>query len=154
MKMKKKVLITLSRVFPLTHPKKGKPTLFEDHIKDGTKIHTIRSNYDRWAHNIEKVENGDFYISLRQWSAKPYRSSQNEIAKISQAHYQQIEIHYHKDSDTITAEIEGRSQDISQVAKNDGLSLEDFSNYFFPEKLRDQDRTFYGIVIHFTDFNY
>lgn len=41
---KKKVILTLCRIFPVTHSKAGEPTGFEGKLKDGKKIHTIRYN--------------------------------------------------------------------------------------------------------------
>lgn len=41
---KKKVILTLCRIFPVTHRKAGELTGFEGKLKDGKKIHTIRYN--------------------------------------------------------------------------------------------------------------
>lgn len=41
---KKKVVVTLCRVFPVTHSLAGKPTEFEGKLKEHKKIHTIRYN--------------------------------------------------------------------------------------------------------------
>lgn len=38
---KKKVVVTLCRVFPVTHSLAGKPTEFEGKLKEHKKIHTI-----------------------------------------------------------------------------------------------------------------
>ena len=73
---RKKILITLSRVFPQTHSRRGQPTGFSDKLAAGIKIHTIRKNYDLWAVNAEKMNRGGFSLSVRQWIDKPYRSKQ------------------------------------------------------------------------------
>ena len=41
---KKKVIVTLCKKFPAAHPKAGNPTGFEEKLKSGAKIHTIRYN--------------------------------------------------------------------------------------------------------------
>ena len=70
--MKKKIIITLSRVFPTTHSRRGEPTDFASKLASGVKKHTIRKNYDLWKINAEKMERGKFYLSIRQWSGRPY----------------------------------------------------------------------------------
>ena len=77
--MRKKICITLSRVFPKTHNRAGEPTGFSDKLASGKKIHTIRRNYDLWRLNAEKMQRGGYALSIRQWIDKPYRSKQREI---------------------------------------------------------------------------
>lgn len=55
----KKIVLILSKTFPLVHSKVRKPTGYKEAYLDGRKIHTIRSNYDRWNHNIDKNPLGD-----------------------------------------------------------------------------------------------
>lgn len=45
--------------------------------------------------------------------------------------------------------IDDKRVPIEVVAKNDGLSVEDFISWFFTK-----DNVFEGVVIHFTDFRY
>lgn len=170
---KKKIIITLSRVFPTTHSKAGKSTHFREKVIKGIgnysciyrefwdrttpKIHTIRANYDRWAHNIAKINEGCFYLSLREWSGKPYGSKQNEIVQLHEPiGIQHIELKYHAADDTITARIDGRDwldADCYELAKNDGLTVEDFKEWFFGKSPKG-DTTFTGVIIHFTKFRY
>jgi len=163
MKMEKKVIITLSKKFPKKHSKSGQPTDFAEklantlHDKDGwRKLHTIRHNFDMWQHNIEKINAGRFFLSVRQWSAAPYRSKQEEIERIKKLGYQRISLRYDKDTDTITALIDGTKKledfGILNLAHNDGLSPEDFKEWFFGDC--SESKTFNGIIIHFTDFRY
>ncbi|NLG03020.1 MAG: hypothetical protein GX567_04185 [Clostridia bacterium] len=70
----KKIVLILSKTFPLIHSKKRKETGYKEAFLNGRKIHTIRSNYDRWNHNIDKIQNGDLMLSLREWAGKPYNS--------------------------------------------------------------------------------
>ena len=92
--MKKKIIITLSKRFPQTHSRKGEPTYFKEKLGNAIndtpetltdnggatvsvksmKIHTIRANFARWQHNLDKLAAGGFCLSVRQWSGKPYNS--------------------------------------------------------------------------------
>lgn len=155
--MKKKIIITLSRVFPVTHSRRGEPTGFASKLASGEKIHTIRRNYDQWKVNSEKMERGKFYLSVRQWSGKPYNSPQVEIAqRHNPIGVQPVELYYHADNDTITAKIDGREwldADCYTLAKNDGLSVQDFKEWFFGKDPKE-DKVFKGGIIHFTDLRY
>lgn len=166
MKREKKVVITLSRVFPKVHPRHGEPTMFKEHLgntlnrshngENRRKLHTIRMNFDRWAHNITKINNGDFFLSIRQWSDKPYRSKQVEIYQLrNNIGYQRITLIYDNNTDELQCYIDGLSFiDIETLAANDGLSLEDFKNWFFPPATRQERNVIRGVIIHFTDFRY
>jgi len=46
---------------------------FENPVLDGTKIHTIRADYDYW----ERYDGKE--CSFRIWTGKPYRSPQREF---------------------------------------------------------------------------
>ncbi len=155
--MKKKIIITLSRLFPATHSRKGEPTDFSHLLLNGNKIHTIRANYDLWKVNAEKMERGKFYLSIRQWSGRPYNSPQVEIAqRHNPIGVQPVELYYHADNDTITAKIDGREwldADCYTLAKNDGLSVQDFKEWFFGKDPKE-DKVFKGGIIHFTDLRY
>lgn len=155
--MKKKIILTLSRAFPVTHSRRGQPTEFASKLISGEKKHTIRRNYDQWKLNAEKTERGRFYLSIRQWSGRPYNSPQVEIAQRNNPiGVQPIELYYHSDNDTITAKIDGREwldADCHIIAKNDGLSVQDFKEWFFG-KDPQEDKVFTGVIIHFTDFRY
>lgn len=81
---KKKIVITLSRVFPTTHSRKGQPTGFKEKLASGCKLHTIRGNFDQWNAIAEKMQRGGYCLSIRQWSGRPYNSPQVEIASLDQ----------------------------------------------------------------------
>ena len=152
---KKKICITLSRVFPATLPRAGELTEFETKLKTGKKIHTIRRNYDLWAVNAEKMQRGDFYLSVRQWSGKPYRSKQREIHTIDTLiGVQRIRMHYDSKTDDINVQVGYTLVDSECIAKNDGLSLEDFKEWFFGNVRHREYSDFNGVIIHFTDFRY
>ena len=155
--MKEKIIITISRVFPVTHSRRGEPTNFAERLHLGDKIHTIRSNYDLWKLNAEKMERGKYYLSVRQWSGRPYNSPQVEIAqRHNPIGVQPVELYYHADNDTVRAKIDGREfydADCYTLAKNDGLSVQDFKEWFFGKDPKG-DKVFKGVIIHFTDFRY
>lgn len=154
---KKKIVITLSRVFPTTHSRKGQPTGFKEKLASGCKLHTIRGNFDQWNAIAEKMQRGGYCLSIRQWSGRPYNSPQVEIAHLDQPiGIQRIELHYHSENDTITACIDGREwidADCYEIAKNDGLNTTDFKEWFFGRHPKG-DKVFHGVIIHFTDFRY
>lgn len=154
---KKKIVITLSRVFPTTHSRKGQPTDFKEKLASSRKLHTIRGNYDQWNAIAEKMQRGGYCLSIRQWSGRPYNSPQVEIARLDQPiGIQRIELHYHSENDTITACIDGREwidADCYEIAKNDGLNTTDFKEWFFGRHPQE-DKVFHGVIIHFTDFRY
>lgn len=130
---KKKIVITLSRVFPTTHSRKGQPTGFKEKLASGCKLHTIRGNFDQWNAIAEKMQRGGYCLSIRQWSGRPYNSPQVEIAHL-----------------------DGREwidADCYEIAKNDGLNTTDFKEWFFGRHPKG-DKVFHGVIIHFTDFRY
>lgn len=155
--MKKRIIITLSRLFPKTHSRRGEPTCFSELLHLGVKKHTIRKNYDLWKVNAEKMESGNYMLSIRQWSGRPYKSPQVEIAqRHNPIGVQPVELYYHADNDTITAKIDGcewMDADCYELAHNDGLSIQEFKEWFFGENPKE-DKVFKGVIIHFTDFRY
>lgn len=153
--MKKRICITLSRVFPQTHSRRGQPTGFSDKLANGTKIHTIRNNYDLWAVNAEKMQTGKYLLSVRQWIDKPYRSKQREINRIdTPIGVEKVRIAYNAERDEIIAHVKGQFVCATQLASNDGMSLNDFKDWFAGDKRHKEDCIFNGVVIHFTSFRY
>lgn len=153
--MKKKICITLSRVFPKTHRRAGEPTGFSDKLTSGAKKHTIRRNYDLWQLNAEKMQRGGYMLSIRQWTDKPYRSKQREIyAQNEPIRVQKVTMHYDSKNDSINVSVEHTLVDAEYIAKNDGLSLEDFKDWFFGSVRHKEDAHFNGVVIHFKPFSY
>ena len=134
---RKKIIITLSRLFPVKHSRKGQPTNYAELLNAGKKLHTIRTNYDLWKINEEKMRTGNYYLSVRQWSGRPYHSKQVEVAQIkTPITVQRIMITNHLDDEDepLSAVIDGKllsHKDCEILAKNDGLSLQDFKEWFF-----------------------
>lgn len=149
MKKKKTYVLTVSKQFPQTHAQAGKDTGFVQAINklfsvDSTKIHTIRSNYDLWKKRETEINEGRAVLSIRYWSEKPYRSKQVEICRLEGIGVEKLE----EPQNFVFAPIEGKTIDWEVVAKNDGLSFEDFCEWF---KVRQPDPM---AVIHFTNFRY
>jgi hypothetical protein len=164
-------VLMVSKVFPAYHPRRGQPTHFHEKIhkcidRDGVKnkvvnamefnfyiygesdpkLHTIRLNYDLWASRAEKINAGEAVLSLRQWTGKPYASKQVEILRLEKIGVQRAKVYTVFESMVNKirgTNIEGRSISIHDVAKNDGLSTDDFCKWF----KKDMD----GVIIHFTD---
>ena len=167
----KTYVITLSQVFPTTHPKAGIPTGFEHKLHAAIngwsdhahlKLHTIRANYPLWAKRFEQIERGEAYLSVRQWSGKPYASKQVEIARLTKEDGIGIQKLYLTDEINLLGEygivestwelfgIPGDSKvSCKQLAYNDGLSYEDWDAWF--EKY---DKSKPLAIVHFTKFRY
>jgi hypothetical protein len=144
----KTYVITISRNFPSTHSKKGQPTNFFSKIKEGVKKHTIRSNYELWKKRIDEVNEGKALISLREWSGKPYFSKQTVLLEFKQGEIgvQKLTVDF-----MMGYFIEDGDSDITteQLAINDGLTKEEFSEWF--KKARCGDEL---AIIHFTSLRY
>jgi hypothetical protein len=146
----KTYVLTVSDKFPQTHPKKGQPTYFPGQILDHMKIHTIRANYDLWAKRIEAINKGEAILSVRHWYEKPYRSPQIEICQFE---YDEVGIEKltfpSKELSVRFVNGEPCFAHAEDIAKNDGLSYEDFMEWF-----KNYDLSKPMAVIHFTEFRY
>ena len=167
----KTYVLTVSRYFPATHKRKSEPTCFVEKIlskqipcgliskseverlypfsmfvfnTDSPKIHTIRSNYELWAKRIKEVQDGKAILSIRYWSGKPYNSPQVEFClldKDSGCGVQKLEFDGLEDYNRIIK--------TTDLCENDGLSPEDFKEWF-----RKADLSKPMAIIHFTKFRY
>lgn len=161
----KTYVITLSRVFPAKHKRAGEPTEFEEEFLAGQdmqrvrtfvrhkKLHTIRANYALWAKRFEKIAAGDACLSVREWMGAPYRSKQREIARLTKDDGVGLQQLTCLDTNAYCfypcVRIENRDIDKVLVATNDGLSLDDWREWF-----KKYDLTKPLAVIHFTKFRY
>lgn len=158
----KTYVLTMSKTFPATHPRHGEPTEFLEKFLNGQtgtgesrKLHTIRANYPLWEKRIRDVKLGKAVLSIRQWSGRPYCSKQVEIAKLTAANVvgiQKLFINYYGcDRYTVTDEKQVMGYDVAlvELAKNDGLSLEDWLAWF-----KGYDMSKPLAIIHFTSFRY
>ena len=143
----KTYVLTIAKTFPSYHKRKGQETNFIKKIALGEKLHTIRMNYELWEKRFIEIEKGEAILSVRIWSGKSYRSKQQEIFKYDKTHgigLQKLE----QPNNFVFAPIDGKKIDWVLVAKNDGLSFEDFCDWF---KVRiDKPMA----IIHFTSLRY
>lgn len=144
--------LIISEWFPQSHPRAGEPTRFFLAVHSGKKKHTIRNNPEWWQPRIEKVAAGEALLSLRQWSGIPYRSKQRKVWNVAKYHCPGIE--YIKRSHTIGEFIISDGTGFSafparEIAKNDGLEVEDFLDWF-----QDWPVGEWKVIIHFSIFRY
>lgn len=152
-----KVLV-VSRSFPSGHPKKGQPTYFVEKILNAlrfasgslpSEMQAMIYRYEFNGGNIERdfdlsikkvhtirvgarFKDGDM-ASLRIWSDKPYRSKQIEFAQVEVKRVIPIKIYINWANFNVYYEnTDGRTlrMDLDKVARNDGLSAEDFTSWF------------------------
>lgn len=161
----KTYVITLSRHFLANHKRAGEETHFKEKFLLGqgltdydtpslAKIHTIRANYPLWEKRIKEVQEGRAVLSIRQWTGKPYRSKQVEIARLTADNGIGIQkLSFDKDRDGVPSlkyfNINGKYIDREILTNNDGLSKEDWQEWF-----RGYDLSMPMAIIHFTKFRY
>ena len=122
------------------------------------KAHTIRGNYNLWAKRFEKIQNGEAVLELYYWSGKPYNSKCVTVCQLGKEDgvgIQMLELLHGTNSllahiSPYTSNSPRRiDDDFYKLAKNDGLSLEDFEEWF-----RGYDLSNPMAIIHFTNFRY
>lgn len=167
----KTYVITLSKVFPTGHKRAGEPTAFKSSFETGQiyskckqrivamcageclsvlggKIHTIRANYPLWQKRISEVQRGEAVLSVRQWTGKPYRSPQEQIDILTNE--DGVGIQELKMIDLFRpTEINGNRVELPDLAENDGLTFDDWYQWF-----KGYDLTQPMAIIHFTKFRY
>lgn len=150
---RKKVILTLCRVFPKTHSKAGINTLFAVKLFAGRKLHTIRSDAkDLWGQKVADINAGKKLLCVREWTGRPYNSEQADIKKFVEVGLQSIKMTYGVDDEKPQAWVDGKPVPVELLAKNDGLELSDFIEWFFGSV--HSGNVFEGKIIHFTDFRY
>ncbi|MBS2100416.1 hypothetical protein [Carboxylicivirga linearis] len=157
MKKTKCYVLMVSRTFPMVHPKAEQETGFVEAIENGSKIHTIRGDFEKWLDIADEVNDGKSYISLRYWSKSPYNnkrdgSKQVEFKRLHKIHVQPVFMTRHWLFEVTLNNQYIYHPEIETLAKNDGLSYDDFDNWMFPPRSKHDE--FSGAVIHFTDFKY
>lgn len=183
MEKKKTYVLMLSKFFPKAHSNRIYPTYFKERFLLGqgcpdcsvpqdlsgenisncnscgracflVKLHTIRANYPLWEKRIKEIQEGHAVLSVRQWSGKPYRSKQIEIARLTADNGVGIQkLSFDKDKDGVPSlkffDIDGKYIDMEILANNDGLSVEYWQEWF-----RGYDLSKPMVIIHFTKFRY
>lgn len=156
----KTYVLTVNRFFPKTHKRAGEKTNFSQKLQLGIKnipnsvmydeecdlvidrkIHTIRKNVDFWKKRISEIQRGNAILSIRYWSGKPYNSKQVEICQLNRFSGIGLE--------EVIIPCMNDIEEIKKLALNDGLSLEDFEEWF---KKYDFSKPL--AIIHFTAFRY
>lgn len=128
------------------------------HAMVSNKIHTIRANYNLWEKRIKAIQEGKAVLSVRYWSASPYNykkdnSKQIEVLRLDK----DSGIGIQKLSWTIDHSGNYRPIlyyiikiiDLKELAQNDGLSMQDFNDWF-----KNYDLSEDMGIIHFTPFRY
>lgn len=144
----KTFVLTLAKTFPKTHIHSGRETYFAHLLGNGMKIHTIRANLPLWESRIFEIQNGIAVLSLREWTGRPYGSPQKELARLTSSDGVGVQPLKLKDLLRPTI-IEGEKVELSDLAANDGLSFEDWYDWF-----RNVDITQPMAIIHFTNYRY
>lgn len=150
-------VLTISEKFPKTHKRAGQETGFPLAIKHYEKIHTIRANYALWKKRFEKINAGKAILVLKVWVGKPYGkgSTQHSIFKYDNTWgigVESLEFFENQfDIPCINYPLINNHEEptIETIAKNDGLSLVDFKEWF-----KNYDLSQEMAIIHFTDFRY
>lgn len=136
----------------MTHSNAGEPTGFEGKLKSGDKIHTIRYNAKGvWDERYKGIYSGKKYLSVREWTGRPYNSEQRELSRFDKIGLQHVTMTYSSENSFPQVWIDGKQVSIQEVAKHDGLTVEEFVEWFFGNS---KENMFKGVVIHFTDFRY
>lgn len=144
----KTYVLTLSKVFPATHPCKGEPTGFREAFRK-TKLHTIRANYPLWAKRIAEVQRGEAVLSVRQWSGRPYMSKQETIATLTADDGVGIQKLTFFSGRIIYPTVGKYQPSVKEIANNDGLHADDWVYWF-----KNYDLSKPLAIIHFTKFRY
>lgn len=155
--MKQKIyVLMISTKFPATHPRAGEPTNFAHKVEAAInkwndhelKNHTIRANYNYWHGIFEEIYAGRGVLSLRQWTGEPYRSKQVEFMRLTREDgigLQRLKF----DKSGFLPNVDYKPVSIGRLANNDGLSLDDWSDWF-----KSYDLSKPMEIIHFTNFRY
>src|SRR5579863_5945179 len=82
----KTYVITLSKIFPAYHPRRGQETDFKGKLYRSEKITTIRGNYAWWKKRFDEIAAGRAKLSVREWLDKPYKSKQVTVKEYTSLH--------------------------------------------------------------------
>ena len=137
-------VIILSKNFMLNHPMAGELTDFKGKYQRGEKIHTLRANEKGY------LKDGDV-VSLRQWNGKPYASKQRIIQDGVQIGIEGVELNRNMGFGNVKGDILCRWVNVATIARNDGLSVDDFLAWMFAGAKKPIIKM---DIIHFTGFRY
>lgn len=114
--------------------------------------HHSADEKEQWEKKIADINEGKKILCVREWTGRPYNSEQADIKQFVQVGLQDITITYGVDDETPQAWVDGKPVPVELLAKNDGLELSDFIEWFFGSV--HKGNVFKGKIIHFTDFRY
>lgn len=83
---------------------------------------------------------------MREWTGRPYNSEQREFAQYEKIGLQHITMTYGSDDAVPQVWIDNKKVPVEVVAKNDGLSVENFVEWFFGNS---KSNVFEGVIVHF-----
>jgi hypothetical protein len=131
--MEKQVyVLTVSNYFPNYPRNRGENTGIEDKIKNGIKIHELRSDYFMWKKRIDDVNARRAILSIRRWSGKPYQNRQIEIMQLEKAGIQMLTNSKNRDGSTsywrVTVD-NNQFVDFITLSKNEGKPAEEWRNW-------------------------
>jgi len=162
MKKVRTYIITLSQYFPKTHERYGTETYFREKLAlglqgrgvKGGKFHTIRANYQLWRERFDEILRGEAILSVRQWTGKPYRSKMRKIIDFTKDDGIGIQRLDFEDGDIFQVNIDGQKfeptkETLENIAANDGLSYEDWREWF-----KNYDLSHPLAIIQFTKYRY
>lgn len=124
------------------------------------KYHTLRMNADVWEKRASEINAGRAVLSVREWSGRPYEKGghQREVVRLTRLGIQRVTLLYAWSASSKVylpafAEVEsGQNKKIVEIfklASNDGLSVEDFNNWFASKCPRS-----HFAILHFTSMRY
>lgn len=150
------------------HPSAGNPTFFVEKVLNGLNDYSFaynlpntvfnKDNYETMGGKIHTIRAGSRFkagdsVSLRVWSDKPYRSKQIAIAPdIVIPRVAEIYINCFGSifiDGKQYCDIYQPSAKLELLAKNDGLTMTDFRDWFVPYILGSQE--ILGQIIFFTN---
>lgn len=118
--------------------------------------HTLFDTYPLINLNFDEkpITCEDAHLTLGDPITTPcYIDEYKRLKKLSQIGLQYITMTYSSDDALPQCWIDNKRVPVEDVASNDGLSVDDFVDYFFG-KCGCKSNVFEGVIIHFTDFRY
>lgn len=129
-------------------------------------IHTICGNYPLWGKRFLQIDKGEACLSVRVWEGVPYKSKQKEVFNFTKTDgigLQKLE----NPDNFVFAEINQKNINWQLIAKNNGLTFDEFQEWFkFKKEIcidcpyknktcpEGCSKTESMAIIHFTSFRY
>ena len=151
--------VMLSKTFFPQHPKAGELTGFREKVLKGEKRHTCRCNYEYWKDRIATLNQkgsvqepildiGSGIVDVQQLVMERRKLDEPEYVEVQPGMFQPRTAYEY------FARVDGEPYDVEFIAKNDGLSLEDFKAWFNPVFDEEKEDRLTFAVIHFSTFRY